>query len=155
MSLSKISTLLKTEFILLDLKSTSFTEAIHEVTFLLNGHDKISNLELFYQDILGREQSQTSYLGNGVAFPHARTNHVKSMVLAVGRSIQGIKMESQSQNAHFIFVIGTPKKMVMDYLTVAGSLARLLHDTGIREQLMQSTTTKDFYHILASSEQKL
>jgi mannitol/fructose-specific phosphotransferase system IIA component (Ntr-type) len=51
-----------------------------------------------------------------------------------------------------IFVIGTPKRMVTDYLSVVGGLARLLKDPATRDSLMAATSTDDFIAALTQAE---
>jgi mannitol/fructose-specific phosphotransferase system IIA component (Ntr-type) len=60
--------------------------------------------------------------------------------------------ENSSQNVKLIFVIGTPKRMVTDYLSVVGGLARLLKDNSTREQLLSAKNTEDFIGALTQAE---
>jgi mannitol/fructose-specific phosphotransferase system IIA component (Ntr-type) len=84
-----------------------------------------------------------------VAFPHARTDHVKRLVLAVGRSRSGVNFENGGENIHFIFVIGTPRRMVTEYLALVGAMARILRQDEVREKLMQVKTPEEFLAALA------
>jgi mannitol/fructose-specific phosphotransferase system IIA component (Ntr-type) len=84
-----------------------------------------------------------------VAFPHARTDHVKRLVLAVGRSQAGVNFENGGENIHFIFVIGTPRRMVTEYLALVGAMARILRQDEVREKLMQVKTAEEFLAALA------
>ncbi|MFH1066457.1 MAG: PTS sugar transporter subunit IIA [bacterium] len=148
----KLSLLLKPELILLDMKQTQRTEGIHEVANLLANHPDISNFQSFYEELLARERVESTCLGNEVAFPHARTDHVSGMILAVGRSKEGVWFENCNQRVKFLFVIGTPKKMVTDYLAMIGSLARILRDDAIRESLLNAPTVEEFRAILLKTE---
>ncbi|MES2310449.1 MAG: hypothetical protein V4507_16470, partial [Verrucomicrobiota bacterium] len=58
----------------------------------------------------------------------ARTDHLKGMVLAAGRSADGVFFENAKSTVRLIFVIGTPRRMATEYLSVVGGLARLLRD---------------------------
>jgi mannitol/fructose-specific phosphotransferase system IIA component (Ntr-type) len=107
----------------------------------------------FYQELLAREQIETTCV-NEIAFPHARTDHVKSMVLSVGRSKKGVWFENAGQMVKLIFVIGTPKRMVTEYLSVVGGLARLLKDKEIREQLLEASTPAEFVDVIARGENR-
>lgn len=151
----KISKLLKPQLVLLNLQNTKRTAAIHEVANQLVAHQDVTNFQLFYDALLARERVESTCLGNEVAFPHARTDHVKSMVLAAGRSREGVWFENSNQTVKLIFIIGTPMKMVTDYLTVVGALARILKDTATREALMAAETADDFLKHLVEAESKL
>ena len=148
----QISSLLKPEQIKLELAQTKRCNAINEVAQLLQGNPSVINFGGFYEELLARERIESTCLGNEIAFPHARTDYLKGMVLAIGRSPQGVWFETSGQTVKLIFVIGTPKRMVTDYLSVVGGLARLLKDSSTREQLLTAKTTDEFMGALSQAE---
>ena len=148
----KISKFLKPEHIKLELQCSERTDAIREVAEQLFEHHDVKDFETFYGELLARERVESTCLGNEVAFPHARTDAVSNMVLAIGRHPKGVWFENCNQNVRFLFVIGTPKRMVTDYLTVVGFLARLLRNTEFRETLSKTQSPQDFYNILTEAE---
>ena len=148
----QISSLLKPEQIKLELAQTRRCNAINETAQLLQGNPSVTNFAGFYDELLARERIESTCLGNEIAFPHARTDYLKGMVLAVGRSPQGVWFENSGQTVKMIFVIGTPKRMVTDYLSVVGGLARLLKESSTRDQLLAATSTDEFIAALAQAE---
>jgi mannitol/fructose-specific phosphotransferase system IIA component (Ntr-type) len=150
-----ISRLLKPALVNLDLKSTKRTNAIHETASLLIGNPAVIDFDGFYQDLLARERVETTCIGNAIAFPHARTDHVKSLVLSVGRSMEGVTFENCNQIVRLIFVIGTPKRMTTEYLTVVGALARILKDANNREALLTVKKPEEFFQVIEDFESKL
>jgi len=145
----KLSELLQSGQILLDLKESKRTAAIHEVAALLEQDEGVINFKGFYDELLARERVEATSLGNGVAFPHARTDHVKRLVLAVGRSVEGVTFETGGEKIHFIFVIGTPRRMVTEYLALVGAMARLLRNEEVRVKLLSAQTAEDFLAALS------
>ncbi len=150
-----ICELLKPENICLSLISNKRTDAILEVANTLQSHVHVGNFRGFYDEILVRERTESTCLGNDVAFPHARTDHVKGMVLAVGRSSQGVFFENAKSTVRLIFVIGTPRRMATEYLSVVGGLARLLRDESFRQQLYLVDTPENFIDLISQTERKL
>ena len=148
----QISSLLKPEQIKIELTQQKRCNAINEVAQLLQTNPNVTNFAGFYEELLARERIESTCLGNEIAFPHARTDSLKGMVLAIGRSPQGVWFENCGQTVKLIFVIGTPKRMVTDYLSVVGGLARLLKDTATREQLLTAKTVEDFIATLTKAE---
>ena len=148
----QISSLLKAEQIKLELDQTKRCNAINEVAQLLQNNPNVTNFAGFYEELLARERIESTCLGNEIAFPHARTDSLKGMVLAIGRSTAGVWFENSSQNVKLIFVIGTPKRMVTDYLSVVGGLARLLKDSATRDQLLSAKTVEEFVATLTKAE---
>lgn len=151
----KISKFLRPENILLEMQQEQRTEGIYEVAHLLSGHPDVADFDAFYEELLARERVESTCLGNEVAFPHARTDAVTNMVLAAGRSHEGVWFENSNQKVKFLFVIGTPKRMVTDYLTVVGALARLLRNSETRQGLIDAPTAEEFHAILSQAEVKV
>jgi mannitol/fructose-specific phosphotransferase system IIA component (Ntr-type) len=148
----QISSLLKPEQIKLELAQQKRSDAINEVAQLLQSNPNVTNFAGFYEELLARERIESTCLGNEIAFPHARTDSLKGMVLAIGRSTQGVWFENSGESVKLIFVIGTPKRMVTDYLSVVGGLARLLKDASTREQLIAAPTVEEFIATLTQAE---
>src|SRR6476659_3459394 len=151
----RLSQLLAPDRILLKLQSTKRTTAINEVAKLLENHPDVANFQGFYNELLARERLDTTCLGNEVALPHARTEHVKKIVLAVGRSTEGVLFESGNQNVKLMFVLGTPKNNPTDYLILVGALCRLIKDESSRTALMAAPSPEAFIATVIELENKL
>ncbi len=151
----RLSKLLHPSRINLALQSAKRTVAIHEVARLLEGHPDVVNFQNFYNELLARERLDTTSLGNEVALPHARTEHVKKIVLAVGRNSSGIHFENCNQTVRLMFVLGTPKSNPTDYLILVGSLCRLIKETSARETLFAATTPEEFIAKVVELENRL
>src|SRR5271154_225427 len=148
----QISSLLKPEQIKLELTQQKRCNAINEVAQLLQHNPNVTNFAGFYEELLARERIESTFLGNEIAFPHSRTDSLKGMVLAICRSPQGVWFENSNQTVKLIFVIGTPKRMVTDYLSVVGGLARLLKDPSTREHLISAPGVDEFIATLTQAE---
>jgi mannitol/fructose-specific phosphotransferase system IIA component (Ntr-type) len=152
---SQLAQLLDPARIALDLHSTKRTAALNEVARLLDGHPDVTNFQGFYNDLLARERLDTTCLGNEIALPHARTEHVKKIVMAVGRSEQGVFFENGNQTVRLMFVLGTPKSNPGDYLQLVGLLCRLFKDPANRAALMHAPTPEAFVQVAVALEAKL
>ena len=152
---TRLSTLLVPEHILLTVQGTMRTVALQEVAKLLENDPNVANFPGFYNELLARERLDTTCLGNEVALPHARTEHVKKIVLAVGRSTDGVLFERGNQNVKLMFVLGTPKNNPTDYLILVGALCRLIKDESSRAALMAAPTPETFIATVLELENKL
>jgi mannitol/fructose-specific phosphotransferase system IIA component (Ntr-type) len=139
-----LSELLAPEHVILDLPGGDETAAIRAVTALFQGDPAIGDLAKLTAEVLEREELASTALSSGVAFPHARTRQVKQIVVAVGRSREGVEFLGGEERVHFIFVIATPEDRVPQYLAAVGKLARLLKNAAIREELMRATSVEAF-----------
>ncbi len=152
---TRLSKLLDPARITLTVHSTKRTNAINEVAKLLESHPDVANFQGFYNELLARERLDTTCLGNEIALPHARTEHVKKIVLAVGRSTDGVLFENSNQMVKLMFVLGTPKNNPTDYLILVGALCRLIKDPSSREALMAAATPEAFIATVQELENKI
>ncbi len=151
----RLSSLLSPDRIQLNLQSTKRASALHEVAQLLATHPDVVNFQGFYQELLARERLDTTCLGNEIALPHARTEHVKKIVIAVGRSATGVHFENGNQNVRLMFLLGTPKSNPGDYLMLVGSLCRLIKEAPQREALFAAPTPEAFIATVKDLEDKI
>ena len=151
----RLSQLLDPNRINLHVQGTKRTVALNEVARLLSTHPEVANFDGFYNELLARERLDTTYLGNEIALPHARTEHVKSIVLAIGRSDTGIHFENCNQTVRLMFILGTPKSNPTDYLMVVSTLCKILKEPANREALMSAATPEDFAAALTAAEARL
>ena len=150
---SRIASLLTAEKIKLDVQATDKTGALREVAGLLQKTNCVHNFEAFFNEILEREHVSNTALGHDVAIPHARTDQCNDIVIAVGRSFAGVDFEAKDgQPVRLIFLIGTPKQMVTDYLRVVGNLARLLRQDEVRQRLIEAPNPAAFIKIIEEAE---
>jgi mannitol/fructose-specific phosphotransferase system IIA component (Ntr-type) len=151
----KISSLLSPARIALGVSATKRTAALNDIARLLDGHPDIANYAGFYEELLARDRLDTTCLGNGVALPHARTEHVKKIVMAVGRSDAGIPFDDKGEIVKLIFVLGTPKSKPGDYLAVVSALCKILRDPNDRAALLTAPTPEAFIAAIAAVEARL
>jgi mannitol/fructose-specific phosphotransferase system IIA component (Ntr-type) len=151
----RLQNLLRPELVKIELGTTKRTAAIREVAELLKADPRVKDFDKFYSELLARERIETTCLECGIALPHARTDHVSDMTLAIGRSAEGIFFENSNQTANLLFVVGTPKRMATEYLRIMGTIARLMKGADLRTQLMAATTPEEIVNLLVEAENKL
>ena len=139
-----LADLLDEESVALDLGATTRDEALRDIVETM----RLPDAPAFLDQVITREAAQTTFMGRGLAFPHARTELVKQIVLGIGRSLEGVPFGEKGESAHLIFVVGVPQRMVTDYLVCVGGLARLVSDDARREALMAATTAAEFIELL-------
>jgi len=138
------SSLLSSDTLALDLADGDPDAVITCVAQRLAGNPDMLNFPGFLEELRARERLTSTALGNGIAIPHARTTSVRQIVMAAGRSREGIWFESSQQKIHLLFVIGVPPKMVREYLALLSQLTRRLKEAAVREALMQAASPAEF-----------
>ena len=143
-----LSDLLHESHIDLDLRTRTLTTALQKLIKLLEADVEIREPDRFLEQVLQREKASPTYVENEVAFPHARTELVDRIVLAIGRSRSGIPFGPNGEKASLIFLIGVPRQMISDYLVCVGMLARMLKNAEVRQGLLYAETAADFVAVL-------
>ena len=78
----RITDLLKSESILLGAKPADKNAAIDQLTDLMEKSGNLTDKAQYKKDVLAREASGTTGLGDGIATPHAKSAGVKAAGLA-------------------------------------------------------------------------
>jgi len=139
-----LSDLVDPKQITLNLRARTEPEAASELVGLLNVAGRIATPKFFLEELRAREAINSTYAADGVAFPHARTNLVEEIVLAIGRSEGGVPWTGKGEMAHLIFLIAVPERMISDYLVVVGAIARITRDSPLRTLLMHAESVDEF-----------
>jgi mannitol/fructose-specific phosphotransferase system IIA component (Ntr-type) len=149
---SVLAPLLASARITLDVQSTERVAALYEVARLLDGHPDVTDFQGFFNELLARERLDTTCLGNKIALPHARTEHVTRIVMAVGRSDPGVYYENCDQTVRLIFALGIPKSNDGGYLQVVSVLCRIIKDPANCDALLHAPTSEAFLQTLLDLE---
>lgn len=142
-----LADLLDEEQVTLELRAQTRDQVLREMVAPLRS-GALRQVNEFVEAVIARENVHTTCMENGVAFPHARTDLVQGIVLAIGRSTPGMEFCASEAPVHLIYLIGVPRRMASDYLVCVGTLARLTKDPTTRAALMQAETPGDFVELL-------
>ena len=132
----------------LELQARTCEEALREIIGTMRCDGTMEGPVKLLGEVLARERVHSTFMGRGVAFPHARTNLVNQICLGIGRSREGVPFGSNGELAHLIFVIAVPQRLITDYLTCVGALARLASDEKTRAALEVASTPNEFVDLL-------
>jgi mannitol/fructose-specific phosphotransferase system IIA component (Ntr-type) len=130
-----------------DLEAGSETEAIEKMLFRLNGHPSVIDLDALTKAVFARQQSDPPIFPNGIAFPHARTNSVSSLVLVTATCPHPIHFAGTP--IRLIFLIGVPKNAVADYLEITSLLARRVREPHLLDRLVEVHDLSKFLEVFS------
>jgi mannitol/fructose-specific phosphotransferase system IIA component (Ntr-type) len=146
-----LSEILDPKLVVLELREATAAEAILEIVERLRDHGLVHDFYKLADAVMEREGKTSTNTGEGVAFPHARTDLVDRIVLGVGRSKEGIPFGYSNELVHLIFLVGVPERMVTSYLVCVGALARVVKEKSRRDALMAATTAEEFVELVRDS----
>ena len=145
---ARLSEILDSKLVVLELREQTAAEAILEIVQNLRDNGLVEDFYKLADAVMEREGRSSTNTGQGVAFPHARTDLVDRLILGIGRSKPGIPFAYSSDPVHLIFLVGVPQRMVTDYLVCLGALARVVKDKAKRDALMAATTGEEFVELM-------
>lgn len=89
-----IRSVLNTELIDLHLIGTTKQEVLKEMVDMLFQQQKISNKEIFLEDVYQREEEGITGIGDQIAIPHGKSDAVIHTAVAIGRSDHDLEWNS-------------------------------------------------------------
>ncbi|MCK5594901.1 PTS sugar transporter subunit IIA [bacterium] len=149
----RISDHISEKMICLTLENITKDDVIRELAELLKESEDVTDFDMFLKDVFEREKLGATGIGNEIAIPHARTNAVDNIIIAFGRSSQGIDFNSpDNKPAKLVFLMGTPKKDINKYLQVLAYLTRLLKKESFRHQLLEAQNAGEIMNVIREIE---
>src|SRR6476646_10878813 len=101
-----LNEILDPNLVVLELREQTAAEAILEIVERLRDHGLVHDFYRRADAVMEREGKASTNTGEGVAFPHARTDLVDRLVLGIGRSKPGIAFAYSSEPVHMLFLVG-------------------------------------------------
>ena len=127
-----------------DITSTTKDDAINELCELFRGNPEVTNPDGLLSAIKSREAIMSTGIGMGIAIPHAKTSSLKNMVMAFGRSIQGIDFNAlDGSPVHIIILIGASDTQGDDFLKVLAKIGRMFKDETYSKQFLEAKTPEE------------
>jgi mannitol/fructose-specific phosphotransferase system IIA component (Ntr-type) len=136
--------------LLLDLAATSREAALCGLHARLARSPAVTDAPKFLHGLLERAMLAPICIAPDVALPHARTDSVARVVLGVARmAVPGVGFDAEHPAVRLVFMVGTPKQQVEEYLLAVAAITRLLKADGVRAGLLAARTEAEFTALLA------
>jgi len=114
---------------IVELRARSRWQAIDELLDHLVAVQKIKaeDKDAIAACVRQRESLASTGIGSGAAIPHASTDLVSDVVVAVGRSREGIPFEAvDGKPAHTVVLFLVPKNQFQKHVNTLANIAKLL-----------------------------
>ncbi|MDD5923647.1 MAG: fructose-specific PTS transporter subunit EIIC [Clostridia bacterium] len=148
----RIVDLLSKNSIVLNVTPTSKEEAIDMLIELQLKAGNISDKDMFKKDILIREGSGSTAVGEGIAIPHAKSEAVTAPSLAAMTVPEGVDYEAlDGESSKLFFMIAVPNDGDV-HLEVLSKLTTMLMDEEFRKNLLSAVSPDEFLKIIDDAE---
>lgn len=151
-----ISEILSTAAINANLKATSKTEVLAELTDAILRVDSSLDRDEVISVLQERERLGSTGIGDGVAIPHGKLKDIDNLLISFGRSRTGIDFDSMdSRPAHLFFLLVAPEESVGVHLKTLARISKLLKNPDVRRQLQDAETSEAVHRIISREEENL
>ena len=150
----KVYELLETKNILTEFKSENKDDIINELVDLLNGNERVINLEEIRKCVFEREEKMSTGVGKGFAIPHGKTNSVSDIVAAFGKSETPIEYNSlDGEPVHLVFLMIGKETLLAKHIKLLSRISRLMNNEEFRKKLIQAESKETILKIFKEEEQ--
>lgn len=149
----RITDLLKSESIALGTQPKDKNDAISILTRLMEKGGNLADRAQYEKDVLAREASGTTGLGDGIATPHAKSAGVKAPGLAAMTVPAGMDFEAMDgKPSRLFFEIAAPDTAADVHLEVLSKLATMIMDPDFKEALVAAKSKDEFLSLIDAKE---
>ena len=149
----RITDLLKSESILLGAKPADKNAAIDQLTDLMEKGGNLTDKAQYKKDVLAREASGTTGLGDGIATPHAKSAGVKAAGLSAMTVPAGMDFESMDgKPSRLFFQIAAPDSANDEHMAILSKLATMIMDADFKEALIAAKSKDEFLKLIDAKE---
>ncbi len=144
-----VLSLVEPALVSLRLKGNDKNAVLNELVDMLAAEGKIEDRGQTIADVLQREQTMSTGMQHGIALPHAKTDGVKDICVAVGLKKEGLDFGSIDGEKSTIFImVISPKKTSGPHLQFLAAIGSVLKDEALRDQVLRAETREDVATLL-------
>lgn len=149
----KISDFLSTEVIIPELKSTDKYDAIDELIQLFSSDPRVEDIDDVRKNVFDREKIMSTGIGKGFAVPHGKSDSIKEIIAAFGRSIDGIDFEAMDgQPVNLVFLIVGRNDLISAHIKLLSRISRMMNKDDFRNRLLSASNAEEIYNIFVEEE---
>ncbi|HEY8240368.1 MAG TPA: PTS sugar transporter subunit IIA, partial [Kiritimatiellia bacterium] len=141
----RLGDVLKETRILVDLKAGTAEEAIPEILLRCDTSDVPDVKPIIIDAVLARERNLPTYLGHGLAVPHARLDSIKTPVLFFARSGNGVVFDPKKpeEKARILFLLLAPGSVPRMQTKMLARIAALRESAYVWDRLLEASSTAE------------
>ncbi len=140
---------LKITMVKTPLVSQNKDEVLHELVDILAKAGEISDASLAYDAVLSRELKGSTGLGEEIAIPHAKTDTVAKVAMAVGIAPNGLDFQSlDGMPTKMFFLILANPEFASLHIDALSDIAKITRNKEFCTACLQAKTNEELLALL-------
>ena len=150
----KLHEILKEEYIRVNLASKSKDDLIKQMIKIIENSPYVLDIKKVEQAVFDRELSVSTGIGNGLAFPHGKTDGVTDNIISFAITEKPVDYDSQDEIPVRLvfFLVGRDPN---HHLKLISRISRIIRDEDNRAKLLQATSASEVFNIIKTAEENL
>ncbi len=136
----------------LEVDASSIEEAVGQIFGRIPAAELPLPVEKIVRAVLDRERAMSTYLGSGLAIPHARLEKLEKPVILFGRSREGVPVKGREDKAHFFFVLLTPAGNPRAQVRLLARICGLIGSDYVADRLREAASPADVVEAIRAAE---
>jgi fructose-specific phosphotransferase system IIA component len=151
----KLSDYLRPDLIQADLRARNKADCLRRLIDMVAAAGAVRDPEDSLARLLERERVVSTGIGNGVAIPHAKSAHVKDLVIAVARVGAGIDFDAlDGRPVYVLFLLLGPQEAASQHVRLLARIARLVKAHGFLDRLRAADTAESIYKLIREEDDR-
>lgn len=147
-----LADVLPKDLVCMPLTATDKYSAITELVDLMAAKGRADRRDELLGAVMEREAQRTTGIGRGFAVPHAKTDAVRKMVIALGKTSEPIDFESiDGKPVSLIALLASPANSTQEHMQALTTLSRLIMNEQAYQGLVDAPDAESLYHIAVES----
>jgi fructose-specific phosphotransferase system IIA component len=131
------------------LESTGKNDVIAELLDVLAQAGKVKDTDTAYAALLERESRGSTGLEKGIAVPHAKTDAVEGLTVAIGLAPEGIDFQAlDGQPSKIFFLILAAPDQSGPHIEALSEIARMSRSDAFMRTLLSSHSPKEVIELI-------
>jgi PTS system nitrogen regulatory IIA component len=142
--------LIQPEVVKVPLVSTTKSDVIRELVEVLRDAGRITEVEPVYEALMQREGMGSTGLEQGIAVPHAKTQAVRSLTMALGIAPRGIDFQSiDGSPSKLFFLLLAPPDQSGPHIEALAEIARITKSQSFCRMLTAARSAEEVVELFS------
>jgi len=134
-------------------KEDIIRKTVQELYYHSNLRNENVSIDEVLHEVISRESTQTTGIGKGLAFPHARLESIKGVYVAIGISSNGLDFDSLDEEKSHLFILTlVPKSNPGVLLKIRAALIEFLTDEEVRNKIIYSSNPEILKNLIQEKD---